>query len=266
MEQVKTSAELKAEAKDLLRGRWADGIKLNLVPTILTIGAILVLVFATAIIGYLGYHLFNNSGPFEGGGWTSWNASNSNTTYNLGINGGHGFGGGIFGIFTGLFTIGINYTFLEWLRNPKRKVEPFRDAFQVFSNKYLIAILALEIIIYVFVGLWALLLVIPGIIKSIAYSQTYFIYKDISDSNIGSEMRFTDYITESRILMNGHKGRYFMLQLSFIGWHILAWFSFGIGYLWLNPYIHATEAAFYKDLAKDKYLTTNENRDNVIGD
>lgn len=265
MEQVKTSAELKVEAKSLLRGRWADAVKLNLVPTLLTIAAILVLAFTTAIIGYLGYHLFHSSGSFESGGWASWSSS-SDITYNAGINSGHGFGGGIFGIFTGLFTIGINYTFLDWLRNPKRKIEPFRDAFQVFSNKYFFAILVLEVIIYVFVGLWSLLLVIPGIIKSIAYSQTYFIYKDISDSAIGNEMRFTDYITESRILMDGHKGRYFILQLSFIGWHILAWFTFGIGYLWLNPYIRATEAAFYKDLAKDKYLVVSENHDHIIGD
>ncbi len=57
-----------------------------------------------------------------------------------------------------------------------------------------------------------------------------------------------DTITASRRLMKGQKGRLFWLDLSFIGWHILAILTIGIGYLWLNPYISATKAAFYEDL------------------
>ena len=48
--------------------------------------------------------------------------------------------------------------------------------------------------------------------------------------------------------MVGHKWRLFVLQLSFLGWDILASLSFGIGNLWLTPYKNATYAAFYKDL------------------
>lgn len=48
--------------------------------------------------------------------------------------------------------------------------------------------------------------------------------------------------------MDGHKWRFFVLQLSFIGWDILACCTFGIGYIWLAPYKNATYAAFYKDL------------------
>ena len=51
--------------------------------------------------------------------------------------------------------------------------------------------------------------------------------------------------------MNGYKGQLFWLDLSFIGWHILAWLTCGIGYLWLNPYIYATKAVFYNNLSEE---------------
>ncbi|HAX1154783.1 TPA: DUF975 family protein, partial [Enterococcus faecium] len=54
-----------------------------------------------------------------------------------------------------------------------------------------------------------------------------------------------------RKLMDGYKGQLFWLDLSFIGWHILALATAGIGYLWLSPYISATKAAFYEQLPKD---------------
>ena len=48
--------------------------------------------------------------------------------------------------------------------------------------------------------------------------------------------------------MDGYKAQLFILNLSFIGWHILSIFTLGIGYLWLTPYISATKAAFYNNL------------------
>jgi len=94
-----------------------------------------------------------------------------------------------------------------------------------------------------------LLLVIPGIIKGYAYSQSYFIYYDVV-TETGEKPKILDTITASRKLMDGYKGKLFWLDLSFIGWHILAIATVGIGYLWLNPYITATKAAFYEQLPK----------------
>lgn len=51
--------------------------------------------------------------------------------------------------------------------------------------------------------------------------------------------------------MDGFKAKLFFLDLSFIGWHFLSIITFGIGYLWLTPYISATKAAFYQNLPKD---------------
>ncbi|HWJ79459.1 MAG TPA: DUF975 family protein, partial [Niallia sp.] len=81
-----------------------------------------------------------------------------------------------------------------------------------------------------------------------AYSQTLYLLKDNPDYGI------FEAITESRRRMNGYKWKYFLLNLSFIGWGILGLFTLGIGYLWLIPYIYASNAAFYKNLIADKKI------------
>lgn len=228
----------------MLRGRWGDAILLNLVPTILQVGAFIIgMVFLIAAVVLFGTVMSN----FDGNSGSIGN-SYSGSSY------GSGSGGGIIGFFISLISVGISFTFLDWLRDPAMKIVPFRDAFQVYSGKHFVKVVVITILNTIFTFLWSLLFIIPGIIKAMAYSQSYFIYKDISSSNKEEGMRYTDYITASRKLMDGHKWDYFVLQLSFIGWQILCIFTFGIGYLWLNPYMSATYAAFYKDLAQDRYL------------
>jgi len=53
--------------------------------------------------------------------------------------------------------------------------------------------------------------------------------------------------------MKGNKWRLFCLRLSFIGWDLLcALFTLGIGFLWLNPYKQVAEAAFYREICREK--------------
>lgn len=94
--------------------------------------------------------------------------------------------------------------------------------------------------LYVF--LWSLLFIIPGIVKNYAYSMTPFIMAENPD------MSANDAITASRELMDGHKGELFILDLTFIGWDLLAALTLNLGNLALNPYRNAAYAAFYKDL------------------
>ncbi len=94
--------------------------------------------------------------------------------------------------------------------------------------------------------LWGLLFVIPGIVKSYAYAMTPFIMAENPDMSAG------EAITASKQLMDGHKGELFTLDLTFIGWDLLAALSFNVGYLALNPYKNAAHAAFYKDLTTSK--------------
>lgn len=94
----------------------------------------------------------------------------------------------------------------------------------------------------VYIVLWALLFVIPGIIKSYSYAMTEFILND------NPEMSGEEAIHASRMMMSGNKWRLFCLDFSFIGWILLAICTFGIGFLWVEPYMLAARAAFYEDL------------------
>jgi len=93
-----------------------------------------------------------------------------------------------------------------------------------------------------YVALWSLLFIIPGIIADLSYSMTPYILADHPD------MSAKDAITASKELMDGHKMDLFFLRLTFIGWDILAALTFNIGHLWLNPYKNAAEAAFYRQV------------------
>ena len=94
-----------------------------------------------------------------------------------------------------------------------------------------------------FTALWALLFVIPGIVKGLSYAMTPFILEE------NPEMTASEAIKASQKLMDGHKMDLFILGLTFIGWEILACLTMGIGFLFLNPYINAAYAAFYRSIS-----------------
>ena len=96
-------------------------------------------------------------------------------------------------------------------------------------------------ILYAF--LWALLFIIPGIVKGLSYAMTPFILED------HPEMTASEAINASKKLMDGHKMDLFILGLTFIGWQILSCLTMGIGFLFLNPYMNAAYAVFYRDIS-----------------
>lgn len=237
---TKTRSELKTEAKQMLKGRWGSAILLNLIPTLIALAI-------AAILGITIYKTLTSLGVnFD---------SMTTTTTDMSDMSGGGTGGGS-GFFGGLlatvFSAGISWTYLDLLRNRKQTINPLSDAFRAFKSPFLWGIIALYVLTGLFSFFWALLLIIPGIIKSFAYSQSYFIYYDVYEET-GNKMGFLDTITASRRLMDGHKMELFVLYLSFIPWYILATFTFGIGYLWLNPYLSATTAAFYDNLKDNAF-------------
>lgn len=130
-----------------------------------------------------------------------------------------------------------------FLKDARHQQPPFETAFDGFKNygRNLGSIL----LMYVFIFLWSLLFVIPGIIKAISYAMTPYILAD--NPNIGAK----DAIDESRRMMDGNKGKYFVMMLSFIGWMILSVLTFGILYvLYVGPYMTASIANFYNELKK----------------
>lgn len=159
--------------------------------------------------------------------------------------------GGILTLFLAPLSIGTSWYFLSLSRGHREK---WQRVFDPFDISIYLKMLGVSLLVALYTILWSLLLIIPGIIKGIAYSQTMFILKD------EPELTVNQAITKSRELMNGNKWRYFVFALSFIGWALLCIVTLGIGLLWLQPYMSTSMACFYNDLISEQ---TGDQEDGV---
>ncbi len=100
----------------------------------------------------------------------------------------------------------------------------------------------LRLLTGLYIALWSMLFIIPGIVKGYSYAMAPYIMAE------HPEMGTNECITESRRMMDGHKFDLFCLDLSFLGWEILCIFTLGIGNLFLVPYQQAARAVFYRTL------------------
>ncbi len=94
--------------------------------------------------------------------------------------------------------------------------------------------------------LWSLLFIIPGIIKGYAYAMTPFILAEHPNLTASQAIRL------SEDLMDGYKSQLFVLDLTFLGWSILAAMTWNLGNIALNPYKNAAYAAFYRQIQAEK--------------
>ncbi len=116
-------------------------------------------------------------------------------------------------------------------------------------------ILGTMLLTNVYTFLWTLLLIVPGVIKACSYAMTPYILRE------HPELSYNAAIEKSMAMMEGHKMKFFLLCLSFIGWAILCMLTLGIGYLFLMPYMYTSMAAFYEDL---KAQTANASEETVV--
>lgn len=93
-----------------------------------------------------------------------------------------------------------------------------------------------------FTALWSLLLIVPGIVKSYSYSMAYYVLAD------NPEMTAREALKESMRIMDGHKMELFVLHLSFLGWILLSYVTFGLSLFYVIPYMSATVANFYEGI------------------
>ncbi|PRO81234.1 hypothetical protein C6Y09_06935, partial [Lactiplantibacillus pentosus] len=150
-------------------------------------------------------------------------------------------------LLAGFLIVGISYVLVDLFRESQTFSDPLKKSFTIVSRgDYFIGSILISLLSFVWIFLWTFLLLVPGIIKSLAYSQAYYIYRDAIDQQQSISCR--DAISKSRALMNGHKWEYFMLQLSFIGWGLLIMITFGIAAIWVQPYYHLTMANYYRHL------------------
>ena len=133
------------------------------------------------------------------------------------------------------------YLYFMRFNEDRSRIENLFYYFQNGSDLYLKTI-GLSLLIGLFTFLWSLLFIIPGIIMKISYSMSYYIMIE------NPEIEIREAINMSKKMMHGHKLEYFLLNLSFIGWSFLALFTFGIGYLWLIPYMQLTQIEFYEEV------------------
>ena len=119
----------------------------------------------------------------------------------------------------------------------------FTDIFSGIS--VFLKAIGLYLLVGIAVGIGFIILIVPGIILALMFSQTCYILAEDKDISI------IDCMKKSAEMMKGHKGEYFVLLLSFLGWAIVAAIPFGLGYLWLVPYQQVTFADYYLELKKE---------------
>ncbi len=93
-----------------------------------------------------------------------------------------------------------------------------------------------------FIILWTLLFIIPGVVATLSYSQTFFILAD------DPQLKGSEALRKSKAMMKGNRWKLFCLLWRFFGWFLLGILSMGIGFLWIVPYLATTLAHFYNDL------------------
>ena len=149
-------------------------------------------------------------------------------------------------IIFGPLTLGLAVFSLSISRNQETKIEQVFQGFNNFGTA-----LGTYLLMLLFILLWTLLLIIPGIIANLSYSMVFFILAD--DNSIGA----MEAIDKSKKMMDGYKWKYFCLNLRFLGWALLCILTLGIGFLWLIPYMQISFAKFYDDVKANSLTTQN---------
>ena len=142
-------------------------------------------------------------------------------------------------IVSGIMTAGFTIFLLNTVRCTAACYENLLDGFAIFWR-----VILLDILTGIFIFLWSLLLVVPGIIAAYRYRQAIYLLID------HPEMSVMDCIRESKRMMTGHKWELFVLDLSFIGWIILSNLVM-IGWLvsiYTTPYFGLTYTLYYEAL------------------
>ncbi len=228
-EELYTSADIKIEAKKQLEGYWKAAMLLAVIPVLFSI------------------FFVSEADP------NAMQISTARSAFNMVMRLIHGF-----------ILTSVSFTLLDFLRN-REQIAPLEGALHAFKREYFMNLLLLKVVKYFYTVLWTLLFIIPGLIKSFGYSQAELIFKDTVDRT-GEIPKAADCLKQSEVLMKGHKMDLFTLQLSFIGWYILSFFTFGLLFNWLTPYMEMSQVVFYENLLENKDFSNQDARPVHTGD
>lgn len=150
-------------------------------------------------------------------------------------------------IISGAISLGFASLYLNLSRGEEVEVSQIFSGFNNFTTS-----LVANLLMGIFILLWALLLIIPGIMAAYSYMLTFFILAD------DPSLTATEAINKSKEMMNGYKWKAFFLSCRFIGWSLLAILTLGIGFLWLAPYMGMSFAKFYEDIKQNHTATSDQ--------
>ena len=231
-----TSSTLKNRAKNNLRNVYG----ISIVVTMLYTAIISALSSGGAMISMFTGGLPYMREVFEAVENGNTDAIFSSSAYNFSVSVSPFASIGSIGLFVlaGPLMVGLAQFFLHVA---DRNDPQINDLFAHFKN--LGNTLVMYLLITLFTFLWSLLFIIPGIIAGISYAMAPYILAE------HPEIKASDAIKMSKQMMQGHKGEYFVLQLSFVGWILLCIITCGIGFIFLSPYMSAANAEFFNEVS-----------------
>ncbi|MFL0269440.1 DUF975 family protein [Candidatus Clostridium radicumherbarum] len=209
---LRENYEYRAEARRQLKGKWGMAVLVILISWLI--------IRAFSSNGFLSYSYVNGQFVRE--------YSNVNSFASL-----------VSLILSGPIAYGVATYFMKVARNGEPLLEDMFGGFKYFINTFLV-----NLVTGILTILWTLLFIIPGIVAALRYSMAYYIMND----NPG--ITCMEAINQSKEMMRGHKGKLFLLTLSFIGWALLSILTLGIGLLWVGAYYNTAKINFYEDLKR----------------
>lgn len=235
-----SASEIRKQARNNLEGKWSQVVVLTLIYMAITF----VISFASNFVPFLGIVLLIITVPLEYGLIYSFIKIYRNEEFSYGD----------------LFTSTFNNFAIVWKvvgNQIKKLIIPI--ILVIVSVFVLVAgivfatiasnttsdssttfmILGLIFLIIGYIGYIASLIFL--IVKELLYVLSYYILYD------NPNMTAKEVVEQSEKIMRGQRGKYFCLELSFIGWGLLAMLTFGIGLIFLLPYMQISVIAFYED-------------------
>ncbi|MEW6184274.1 MAG: DUF975 family protein [Thermodesulfobacteriota bacterium] len=150
-------------------------------------------------------------------------------------------------IIDGPLLLGFTIFFLSLSRGQNPQLSQLFEGFQRFTQALVTYLLML-----LFILLWTLLFIVPGIVAAFSYAMTFFLIAD------DPQLSGREALQKSKALMYGNRGKLFCLFWRFFGWFLLGIITMGIGFLWIIPYLQTALAKFYDDLKAEGKTTTME--------
>jgi uncharacterized membrane protein len=139
----------------------------------------------------------------------------------------------------------------KYFLEARKDSSEIKNLFYAFNAKKYLNIIKAMVWRDLFIFLWSLLLIIPGIVKSYSYRMVPYLMAE------NQQLRYDEALKLSMKITDGEKGEIFVLDLSFIGWYLLGLLACCIGVLFVTPYYEATMAELYITL-RDKAITSGK--------